>query len=444
MPHLRVHILNLWDNVRGSYWFVPGLMCAFAVCMSIALPWVEGMFASTYPPTWSQSTMDSSRATLSAITAAMITVSGTVFSITMVTLSLTSQQYGPRLLRTFMQDLPTQLTLGVFVSTGLYSLLVLHDIEDHPTGHNVPHLSVLLALVFMVLSIAMLIFYIHHVSLLIQAPRIVEAVSHDLNAAIVHLFPEGIGEESITLDELDAAAWEDRDMSAHGGFAVAATKEGYIQALDVQELLDIATRDDMVIRFYYRPGDFLIEGMLLADVSKPCDRDGFAAQVNQGLIVGMRRTPRQDLECAVNELVEVAVRSLSPGINDPFTAMNCVDRLGAALRRLAQKQMPSRFRRDAQGQLRLIMKATSFPPVLDASFNQIRQYSANSVAVTIRLLEVLCNIAEVVTFDADRQAVRCHAEMIHSLTRGFPEVRDRDDATRVYKQVIEQLDARRT
>ena len=193
---MKTYFLNLWDTARTSYWFVPSIFAATALILSFGMPLVDESILNSgiQLPEWIFTTTSTARTTLSAMASAMIAVTGTVFSITIVTLSLTSQQFGPRLLRRFMYDLTTQVTLGVFLATGFYCLLMLRVVESQVNGLVAPHLSVLVAVVFAILSMAMLIVFIHHIAMLIQAPNVVAAVARDLDDAILRLFPEKIGE----------------------------------------------------------------------------------------------------------------------------------------------------------------------------------------------------------------------------------------------------------
>ena len=409
-------------------------MALGVLLIGVAMPLIDARLLSggwEYPA-WIETTTDAARTTLSAIVGAVMTVTGTVFSITIVTLSLTSQQYGPRLLRTFMHDLTTQLTLGVFLSTGLYCLLVLKSVDGAEQSIEAPHLSVALALSMGVLSMIMLIAFFHHIAMLIQAPSVIEAVAADLDDAIERLFPERIGDPPG--DQTLAAAQEQLAIFDENSRLLRSRCEGYIQAIDAEGLLHWATEDDLKIRLRRRPGDFLCREEPLADLWGGGDAiDRIEERLNEAVIVGRRRTPRQDVECAVDELVEVAVRSLSPGINDPFTAVNCIDRLTAALARLAQRKTPSPLRCDARGTLRVVARPVEFTAVLDAALNQIRQNGRRSVAVTIRLLEGLAWVAENCSRPADCDAVLQQAEMTACNRDAFPEEADR-------RQIQERLD----
>lgn len=410
---MNTYLANLWDSLRTSFWFVPAVLGIAAILASFILPEID----ERTPAEWVQfiqTTTPAARSTLSAIAAAMMTVAGTVFSITVVTLSLTSQQFGPRLLRSFMLDFPTQLTIGTFLATGLYCLLVLRIVEEHEPK-SVPHLSVALAVGMTVLSMGLLIFFVHHVAVLIQAPHIVSAVARDLDESISRLFPDRIGESGAKDGEtLVVVAREQRNQLGDDFTEVSSTSEGYLQAIDDHGLLHFAKKRHLVIELLKRPGHYMCRGDDLGRIwgCEKDARDEATVRLNEFFIVGMRRTPRQDVECAIDELVEVAVRSLSPGINDPFTAINCIDHLRSTLGRLAERKIPDELRCDNEGQLRVIARSVTFPDVLAAAFNQIRQYGGHSPAVMIRLLEAFESILKHTSRPDDRKAVLGQADMV--------------------------------
>ena len=445
---MKAHLVNLWDSLRTSYWLVPTLSGIAALILTLVMSFVDSALATTswsLPP-WLTMTTESARSSASAITGAMVAVAATVFSITILTLSLTSQQFGPRLLRRFMVDFPTQLTLGILLSTSLYCLLLLPKIQA--TGKTAePQLSVMVGILLAVTSMAMLIYFIHHVAVIIQAPHVVASVAKDLNAAIDRLFPlEKSGDCPKELNNKDSLrrlpASADREV-----ITVASQHEGYIQGIDTDNLLRIAEQNEWVLALRSRPGQFIAAGAPLIDVwvgersknnaSRLCD---LSADLNNAIIVGIRRTPRQDVVCAIKELVEVAVRSLSPGINDPFTAADCVDRLGAALARLAEKEIGAEPHLDDENTVRLVICPLHFDDILDAAFDQIRQHSRRSVAVTIRLLEALQLIASRVTAPDDVGAVKKQAALVVKNAADVPEEKDRNDIEDRYRAVVAATD----
>jgi uncharacterized membrane protein len=371
---------------------------------------------------------------LGAIAGSMITIAGVVFSMTLVALSLASSQLGPRLLRSFMRDTKTQMVLGTFVATFLYCLLVLRTIRRAEEILFVPHLSVTIAVLLAVVSMGVLIYFIHHVSVSIQANEIVAQVGKELIERIEQLFPESIGRgaHQIPTEPPDTDFIDSFDREAR---PIESTGDGYLQFIDGDTLMALAMQEDVVIRLERRPGHYVIATRPLALVW-PGDRvtDQLVERVNAAFALANQRTSGQDIEFAVNQLVEIAVRALSPGVNDPFTAMTCVDHLGSALCRLAERNIPSPYRYDDQDQLRLITPVFTFPDVTDAVFNQIRQYSRSSTAVTIRLLDTIAEVAGSVHRLEDRLALLRHAKMIaRGAGGGLPEDEDRQEVEKRFQ-----------
>jgi uncharacterized membrane protein len=377
---------------------------------------------------------------LGAIAGSMITIAGVVFSMTLVALSLASSQLGPRLLRNFMRDTMTQMVLGTFVATFLYCLLVLRTIRRADEIAFVPHLSVSLGVLLAVASVGVLIYFIHHVSISIQANEIVARVGTELIEGIERLFPENIGRgapriptEPPNAGFLDTFGREARPVGSAG--------DGYLQFIDGDALMALAMQEDVLIRLVRRPGHYIVATRPLALVW-PGNRvtDQLLERVHSAFVLGNQRTPGQDIDFAVNQLVEIAIRALSPGVNDPFTAITCVDHLGSALCRLAQRDMPSPYRYDSQDQLRLITPVFTFPNVTDAAFNQIRQYGRTSIAVAIRLLETIAEIARSVHRPEDRAALLRHAEMIaRGACDGLLEEEDRQEVEERFQSANQLL-----
>ena len=433
---MKAYLLFLWDKVRGSYWFLPSISLFLVSILSFLLLQVDDQINTDSLPRWILTTTDSSRATLSAITSAMIAVTGTVFSITIVTLSLTSQQFGPRLLRMFMLDLITQLTLSSFLSTSFYSLLILRVIERQPDKFTVPHLSVLFGVILMVISFIVLIIFFHHIAVMIQAPHIVKNVAIDLSSAIDRLYPDLLTDKACPKEEVES---DDYLQYFASSYKISSEKDGYIQMLNVENLIALAKQEDVVIRFLCKAGNFINSIETIAETSGPLSEEG-QTEFREQLKVGRRRTPRQDLECSVNELVEVAVRSLSSGINDPFTAISCIDWLTQSLCTLARRENPSSFLFDENQELRVILKHPSFSEIVDASFNQIRQNALDSESVTIKLLESLRKIAFIVKRTEDKAAVVKHIMMLKRTYQNFPEPGDRADAETRYLEAMQALE----
>ena len=440
---MRAQIFMFLDRVRSSFWFIPVVMAVGAlalayVTISLDAPmtdWLERAWGWTF-----KGGAEGAGNVLGTIAGSMITIAGVVFSMTLVALSLTSSQLGPRMLRNFMRDTSTQVVLGTFVATFLYCLLVLRTIRRAEEVLFVPHLSVSLGVVLAVVSIGVLIYFIHHVSVSIQANEVVAGVSRELIEGIDRLFPEDVGQGAprIPIEPPNASFLKAFEREAR---PVAAAGDGYLQFIDTDVLLELAKKEDVVLRLEKGPGHYVVADRPLVLVW-PGDRvtDKLTDQVRSAFALGNQRTPRQDIEFAVSQLVEIAVRALSPGVNDPFTAIACVDHLGSALSRLAQREMPSPYRHDEQDQLRVITSAVSFPMITDAAFNQIRQYGRSSAAVTIRLLETIAVVAESVHCEEDRVALQRHVEMIaRGASEGLSESEDRRVVGERYQAAIRLL-----
>ncbi len=426
---MRGHLFKIWDRIRSSFWFVPAIMAGAAVALAFISVTMDEPIAKwlSHKLGWTfTSGAEGASAVLGIIAGSMISIAGVVFSMTLVALSLASSQLGPRLLRNFMRDTTTQVVLGTFVATFLYCLIVLRTIRRVEEVIFVPHLSVTLGVLLAVVSVGVFIYFIHHVSVSIQANEIAARIGQELIEGIDHLFPEQTGRIPLPIptEPPDASFFETFDKEAQ---PVNANCDGYLQFIDIEALLALAIKHDLVIRLERKPGDYIIANCPLTHIW-PANQvaDQFTDQIPPLFVLGHQRTTSQDVEFGVNQLVEIAVRALSPGLNDPFTAITCVDHLGSALCRLASRNMPSPYHYDSQNQLRLITLTDTFPGIIDTAFNQIRQYCRSSAAVTIRLLETIAVVAGFVHRPEDRATLLRHAEMIaRGANEALPEEQDR-------------------
>lgn len=441
--NVKVRLLHTWESLRTSFWLVPTLMTASAIGLAFLLVFIDRSIDSGVDDIFGflyGGGPEGARMVLSTIAGSMITVAGVTFSITIVALQLSSSQFGPRLLRNFMHDLGNQVVLGTYLSSFVYCLLVLRTVHTVEGKEFVPSISVAVAILLALAGIAVLIYFIHHISTSMQAEKVIMAVSRDLEEKMRRLFPR---------ESEDGA---ERDLEAEAGRRVAediheraidipATRSGYLQAIDRNGLLEVATEKDLFILLPCRPGDFVVEGLPLIMVRS---REELGEEVTRRLmdaiIVGAQRTPEQDAEFAVHQLVEVAIRALSPGINDPYTAVSCVDRLGSALCFLSGREFPSPYLYDKKDNLRVILKPLTFTGIVNAAFDQIRQYGRQSAAVTTRLLETLGMIAARARTREQREAVLRQAEMIARSSReGLHEENDIEDVQRRYRALLDLL-----
>jgi uncharacterized membrane protein len=368
---------------------------------------------------------DGARQLLATVAGSMITVAGVVFSVNIVALSMASSQFGPRLLRNFMRDRSNQLVLGTFIATFVYCLLVLRAVRGHDDGDFVPHFAVTGAVLLALASVGVLIYFIHHASVSVQAPIIVANVGRELQSSIDTLFPEELGKASQEVPQEDAAGRMPERFESEAR-PVCANCDGYVQVIDDDKLLGIATEHDLVIRVVHRPGHFVVAGDSIALVW-PQPNEEIQRGILDAFALGKHATPTQDVEFVVNQLVEVAVRALSPGINDPFTAVACIDRLGAALACLAGRKIPSPYRYDEEGRLRVVAYPLTFTDIADAAFRQIRQNGRSHAAVLIRMLETIATVWKHARRPDDKDSLLRHAALIRQCADDLSQAADRED-----------------
>lgn len=414
-----------WEGLRSRMWFIPALIVAGAVVLAVGLieldmPGSAGRLAERWPRLFG-SGAEGSRGLLSAIASSMITVAGVCFSITVVALTLASSQYTSRILRNFMRDRANQVVLGVFVGVFAYCLVVLRTIRGGDEGAFIPGLAVLVAVLLAFVAIGFLIFFIHHVAASLQATNIIEAVTAETLLAVERLFPAPIGEAAVMPagEEPPAAlaplTWE----------TIPALKTGYIQAIDADALFDLAREQSMIVRMEKGIGEFVIEACPLASVSGTPPDEDTVRKLNAAYAVGRHRTVDQDAGYGIRQIVDVALKALSPGINDTTTAINCIDYLGAILVKLATRKIASPYRSEA-GQLRLITLGPTFQSLLADAFVQIRQNAEGNAAVLGRLLQVLATVMARTSDEQRANALRQQADLVlESVDRSIPSAHDR-------------------
>lgn len=383
------------DKLRNSYWFVPTLMLLGAA----ALAWITTNLDDAYDPEkarWvgdliDSGSQDGAREVLGTIAASMITVAGVVFSVTIVSLQLASTQFGPRMLANFMRDRGNQITLGTFVAAFLYSLLVLRTIDTSTASAKVPHLSVTVAVGLAVAGLSVLIYFIHHISTAIQAPHLIDAIADEMRRGVDHLFPD-----VEDIDEADTVATADLPVDFdEAARPITAPGTGFVLVVDVEHLVKVAAEHDLVIRLDVRPGRFVVQGTPFAS-AYPASRvtDEVAEAIAKCAATGARRTAQHDIEFPIKQMVEIAVRALSPAINDPFTASTCVDQVSGGLCELGRRSFPAPNVLDSEGHLRFVDgDPLTWERLVGAGFDQVRQAAAFHAQVYVHMLESLTRVA---------------------------------------------------
>lgn len=417
----------LWEEINGSFWFIPIVMLLLAVVSSFGFIFLDSQVE--YAPGkilkyFFSGSVDSARSILSIIAGAMIGVAGTIFSITLVVLTLASSQLGSRLVRNFMYDKLNQVVLGTYVSSFVYCLLILSTLKQNDDFQFVPAFSVFAALVSAIAGIILLVVFIHHVSMSIQSDKVISNISEAMTKSIRKLFPDEIGQEEVFSPDLESLKKEFAFSQE-----IRCSKSGYIQSIDNEGLFNLAKDHNCIIILHYRPGNFLVKGMVICEIlsEKEISSD-LQNNINNDFIIGKVRTPLQDAEFSIHQMVEIASRALSPGVNDPYTAIACIDNLTTVMCYLTGAKFPSSYRYDRIDKLRIIANNNSFAGMLNASFNQIRQFAGNSPSVMIRLMEAMITINSFIVTKDRKNEITQHAEMImKAAERTFHEPRDLKD-----------------
>jgi uncharacterized membrane protein len=357
------------------------------------------------------------REILTAIAAAVITVVGVVFSITILALTLASQQFGPRMMRNFVRDVGNQLTLGVWVATFVYSVLALGSISTSSgrLGDFVPDLSVTVAEALLFVDVAVLIYFIHHIAKSIQLPEVIAGIARDLRSAVDSEFPRRAGATGPAESAGSVDAGELSKLTGlldSQGVSIPALDSGYLQFVAFGQLVHIAEDADAVIRLAHRPGHFVVIGRPLGTVWPAKAAPGVEQALARSHVTGPHRTLIQDPVFAIDQLVEIAVRALSPAVNDPFTALTCIDWLSAGLCQISGRVLSEGIFRDRSNAIRLIELAPSYERMVNRAFDKIRQAGGSMPAVVIRLLDAISHVIEHTTEASQREVLRRQADMI--------------------------------
>nr|WP_245215342.1 DUF2254 domain-containing protein [Pararoseomonas baculiformis] len=359
-----------------AFWIRPAALVLLGILLGEAAVLAEQkeLSPSWLPESWVYAGGEAgARAMLGAVAGSMIGVAGTTFSITVAALSLASGQMGPRLLRNFVRDPGNQLVLGVFLGTFAYALVVLRTVRSVEEVAFVPHLGITGALMLAILCTGTLVWFVHHVASGINIETVIDMVHEELSSAIRRLSQD----EPPVLDE-----------GVPRGEPVVIRRQGYLRSVDVDGLADWAAEHGATLVVLVRPGDYLLPGVPVAEVQGDVAAEEVEQAVDGALSLGARQAAAQDLEFAVRQLVEVAVRALSPGTNDPFTAAAVIERLGATLCEIVPLHLPGGVAiRD--GRAVLHRKVTDYDGLCDSMFHLIRQNGAASAMVIIRIVETL-------------------------------------------------------
>ncbi len=429
-----------WNELKMTFWFIPVLILIISILMSIGFVYLDGIV--TIPREglariFFVNSPDSARSILTTISGAMIGAAGTVFSITLVALTLASSQFGPRLVKNFMYVRLNQIVLGSYISTYLYCLLVLNAIRESNGYVFIPSISIFIAILAALINIILLIVFIHQIAVSIQPDKVIDDISKVIYDQVKSIFPEEKDEEVEKIQKHIIPSIKSKYQHIT---PIVCPKSGYLQYIDNETLLDLVSKYDGMLDLHYRLGNYAVQGLELGLLYTHdlLDKEKID-NIRDQFLIKTSKTARQDIEYSIYQMVEIAVRALSPGVNDPFTAFIIIDNLTAVLCYLAKKKFPLKYMADKEKNLRLITNSLEFEIVLDAAFNQIRQYSVGSASVIIKLMEALITINKFVKNENHKDAVLKHTKMVLNVGKAsIKEVRDLDNLFSSSKQIIKE------
>lgn len=377
-----------WLNLLHTLWFVPSVISVAYVALAEALVRLDGAERFRNALVFGGNG-HAARTVLSVIAGSLITVAGLTFSVTMIVLQLTSSQFSPRVLRNYLGDRVAQVTIGSFVGIFAYCLLALRSIGDVADGAPVPRLTITVASALALFALAMLIAFIHHIAQLVQASELTARLGRQTLDAVERLYPEQFGEgtEGETADDV-LARW--RDDGRPG--LVPQDTPGFVQTVELGSLVRSLPKPRPRVHVLVAPGDFAFADEPIAEVWPRGCADEVRRLLWRTITVGGERDVDQDAHFGIRQLTDIALRAISPSVNDPTTAATCIAYIRSVLTRLAAREFPSEVRRDSEDGEPLVVRRRSFAEYLEA-LAEIGRYGAGDARIAGDLLAALAAIA---------------------------------------------------
>jgi uncharacterized membrane protein len=373
------------QRLRTSLWLVPIAAVTGAVLLAVFLPRLDGRWGENVAAWYLYAGQaDSARELLSTIASSMLTLAALVFSITILVLQLASSHFSPRVLRTFLTDRTTQVALGMFLGSFVYPMVLLPQVHSGEQA-SVPAFSVFFAIALVLVSVLMFVRYIHHMAHAIRAGSVLRRVADETHDSLRAMYPD-VGD--------DDPAPAPHAPAGPADHVLEAKHAGVLSAVDADVLLARATRHDLVIELHPSVGDFLPSGAPLMSVWGQ-GGDELEQALRDACVIASERTPTQDAAFGLRQLVDVAERALSPGVNDPTTAVQALDHIHDLLRSLCVRKFPSPVRSDEQGQLRLLLPRPDFASLVRLGLDEVRHYGAGSIQIMRRMRALLDDLLRI-------------------------------------------------
>tara|TARA_A100001391_G_scaffold23304_4_gene12813 strand:+ start:16311 stop:17645 length:1335 start_codon:yes stop_codon:yes gene_type:complete len=407
---MKANLRWFWVRLTANYWFFPSLFAIGSAVLAFLCVWADrsGLVAGLTDANWMVAAQPESASNmLSVIAGSMLGVAATVFSITIAAVAYASGTYGPRLLTNFMEDKGNQLSLATFIATFVYALTVLHTVRGadetalpgSTTGATdaaagfVPQLSLLVAYVLMALSVGVLVYFLNHIPSTIRINKVLHDIGQRLLKLVRDDFPESANCEG--------------PRERPTGEPLLATSTGYVQLIDFDDMLGAMSEGKGRFVLSVRTGDFVHPGMALGEICGAEASDELAARLRAAFTFGFARTPAQDPQFLIDELVEIGLRALSPGINDPFTAITALHWLGAATAELGARNLDKLLCDDEDGEgsgCAIYPLPDDFGHYLKRGFGAFCSAAATSPIATEVMFDTLRHAANAIT-STERRAL---------------------------------------
>ena len=423
--------LNRRPRHNVNLWIVP-LKMSLGALLLFAITLVPDMLAAYHvihlPEWFTMGGIDDARAILGAMLACVSTVLALIFSVTLLVLSMVANLFGPRLLYRFVQDWVTQVCIGIFMGSFVYVFLVF--LVTHSDNHStfIPQTCLITSWILVVGAFGFLVFYSHRVAVLIQNPDAIGRIVDDTRRAIAAAPVAAPGSKH------SAATRAEPHWKHLEPYPILSSANGYIQEIDAPAIVEAAEKLDGLVKLHFRPGQFVLAGEILGELYASRHHEQLQRLVLSEIAIGRHRVLAQDFEFGLAQIVEIAIRALSPAINDTFTGIACVDLLGEALGLLASAPRNDEQWHDAQGFLRLQSRPVLLHRLVRQAFDQIRQAAKDNPAVLIRMLTTIARLGRVVTGAAERIALLEEAQAVwETALSNDPVQLDRTDIERAWR-----------
>ncbi|KTC87330.1 MULTISPECIES: DUF2254 domain-containing protein [Legionella] len=414
---MHSRLLNFFSELRASYWYIPLLMAIGALLLSILTLRLDHLFIWHWLQTigwFHAANPEGARAILSTIASSMITVAGVTFSMTIVAVAFAASQVGPRLTSNFMRDRANQITLGTFIATFLYCLFILlalfnanKNVITQTEGVFIPQISLLVALLLAISSIIVLIYFFHHIPESINMSNVIARIADELNDQLECLFPTQVGNELSKKPSIPKVYSQKTSVNA--------TNRGYLRIIDGESLIESAKKCDVIVALEVKYGDFLTENSVLFTMysKKELDASVYKQFIN-AFVLGYNRNQERDTLFLIDELIEIIARALSPGINDPFTAMTCLDWLQSSLQQFSKINPPSAYRYDVDNKLRLIAEPISFAQLCDLIFSRVQPYVCKDRNAAVHMMIMIISIHTTCKEEQYKMLLAAHATSLNN------------------------------